>query len=233
MISDPKTTPDSRPRASPNAHPLCAAFMQRALSPNGLPVLVVLSPLVRSSIESGGVTSGRLVSVVEPCISSSREPAGLPAAPDLFVAPLTALKGTNHETNRVPSSRPPRLRPRARRTCLCGFTSGRPTPSSEQASQVVLRDGDRTVLTMANDYEGHSRIRSSFVPTAGSEQIHVAEMPPSITSMPSLPRWSNTSTTRAGATTRPLAEADSCALGAAGGRWAITSASRSRPPTRR
>lgn len=65
---------------------------------------------------------------------------------------------------------------------FCGFYVGKADAKLwNEASQVVLvRDGDRTVLTMANDYEGALAEFALVVPVPTvleREQIHVAEMP--------------------------------------------------------
>ncbi|HET9209061.1 MAG TPA: DUF2330 domain-containing protein [Thermoanaerobaculia bacterium] len=70
----------------------------------------------------------------------------------------------------------------AARTALgfCGFYVAKAdTKLFNQASQVVLaRDGDRTVLTMANDFKGDPKEFAIVIPVATflqREQIHVAE----------------------------------------------------------
>jgi hypothetical protein len=70
----------------------------------------------------------------------------------------------------------------AARTALgfCGFYVAKAdTRLFNQASQVVLaRDGDRTVLTMANDFQGDPREFAIVIPVPTflqKEQIHVAE----------------------------------------------------------
>jgi len=70
----------------------------------------------------------------------------------------------------------------AARTALgfCGFYVAKAdTQLFNQASQVVLaRDGDRTVLTMANDFKGDPKEFAIVIPVPTflqREQIHVAE----------------------------------------------------------
>ena len=65
-------------------------------------------------------------------------------------------------------------------SAFCGFYVARAdTELYNQASQVVLvRDGDRTVLTMANDYKGELTEFAMVIPVPTfleREQIHVAE----------------------------------------------------------
>src|SRR5215470_12503966 len=63
---------------------------------------------------------------------------------------------------------------------FCGFYVAKAdTKLFNKASQVVLvRDGDRTVLTMANDFEGEPREFAVVIPVPTflqREQIHVGE----------------------------------------------------------
>src|SRR5438094_9378811 len=63
---------------------------------------------------------------------------------------------------------------------FCGFyTSKADTKLFNRASQVVLvRDGDRTVMTMANDFEGEPKEFAVVIPVPTfltREQIHVGE----------------------------------------------------------
>ena len=63
---------------------------------------------------------------------------------------------------------------------FCGFYVAKAdTKLFNKASQVVLvRDGDRTVITMANDFRGDPREFAMVIPVPTSitrEQIHVAE----------------------------------------------------------
>ena len=63
---------------------------------------------------------------------------------------------------------------------FCGFYVAKADTSLfNKASQVVLvRDGDRTVITMANDFRGDPREFAMVIPVPTSitrEQIHVAE----------------------------------------------------------
>jgi hypothetical protein len=68
----------------------------------------------------------------------------------------------------------------ARADAFCGFYVAKADTSLfNKASQVVLvRDGDRTVITMANDFRGNPREFAMVIPVPTSitrEQIHVAE----------------------------------------------------------
>ncbi len=68
----------------------------------------------------------------------------------------------------------------ARAEAFCGFYVAKADTSLfNKASQVVLvRDGDRTVITMANDFRGNPREFAMVIPVPTSitrEQIHVAE----------------------------------------------------------
>src|SRR3954452_25280555 len=63
---------------------------------------------------------------------------------------------------------------------FCGFYVAKAdTKLFNQASQVVLvRDGDRTVLTMANDFKGDPKEFAIVIPVPTflqKEQIHIAE----------------------------------------------------------
>ena len=63
---------------------------------------------------------------------------------------------------------------------FCGFYVGKAdTGLFNQASKVVLvRDGDRTVITMANDYRGEASVFAMVIPVPTPierDQIHVAE----------------------------------------------------------
>src|SRR3954465_14010420 len=63
---------------------------------------------------------------------------------------------------------------------FCGFYVAKAdTKLFNKASQVVLvRDGDRTVMTMANDFEGDSKEFAVVIPVPTflkREQIHVGE----------------------------------------------------------
>ncbi len=63
---------------------------------------------------------------------------------------------------------------------FCGFYVAKAdTKLFNQASQIVMvRDGDRTVLTMANDFEGDPKEFAMVVPVPvvlKREQIHVAD----------------------------------------------------------
>ena len=70
--------------------------------------------------------------------------------------------------------------PRRAREAFCGFyVSKADTKLFNKASKVVLaRDGDRTVMTMANDFKGEPKEFAVVIPVPTflqQEQIHVGE----------------------------------------------------------
>ena len=166
MISDPKTTPDSRAGRMLFALlvALGAAYVHfRLFRPNGfLWALVLASPLV-------------------PLIDRL-----LPAAryewPRVF-APLTRLDWRTPMTRKtVPFlfAALAALAHAAPAAAFCGFYVAKAdTTIFNKASQVVLvRDGDRTVITMANDFRGDPREFAMVIPVPTSitrDQIHVAD----------------------------------------------------------
>jgi len=170
MISDPKTTPDARAGRIAFAVLVAvgAAYVHlRLFRPNGfLWALVLASPLVP------------LIDRVFPAARyqwpylPSRLPSPLtrfhwrtPMIRTTAVFLFAALLGLAHAS--------PAL-------AFCGFYVAKAdTKIFNKASQVVLvRDGDRTVLTMANDFRGDPREFAMVIPVPTSitrEQIHVAE----------------------------------------------------------
>ncbi len=174
MISDPKTTPDSRAGRVLFAAlvALGAGFVAFVLyRPNGLLLsLAFLSPLVplldrllpgdRYSWARAGRATPVHVPSIEPSLEES--PAmrrSLPVLP-ILAALLVLLPG------------PARA--------FCGFYVAKAdTQLFNHASQVALvRDGDRTVLTMANDFRGEPREFALVVPVPTvlqRGQIHVAD----------------------------------------------------------
>lgn len=170
MISDPKTTPDARAGRIAFAVLVAvgAAYVHlRLFRPNGfLWALVLASPLVP------------LIDRVLPAARyqwpylPSRLPSPLtrfhwrtPMIRTTAVFLFAALLGLAHAS--------PAL-------AFCGFYVAKAdTKIFNKASQVVLvRDGDRTVLTMANDFRGDPREFAMVIPVPTSitrEQIHVAE----------------------------------------------------------
>ena len=169
MISDPRTTPDSRAGRIFFALlvALGAGYVHFVLyRPNGLMLsLFFLSPPVP------------LIDRLLPGARYAwREPLPGP------VQPLPE-KGDSHETPPLaaPSTAAALARRRHRRG-FCGFYVAKAdTKLFNQASQVVLvRDGDRTVLTMANDFKGDPKEFAVVIPVPTvlqREQIHVATQP--------------------------------------------------------
>ncbi|MEZ5293506.1 MAG: DUF2330 domain-containing protein [Vicinamibacterales bacterium] len=169
MISDPKTTPDSRAGRVLFALAVAAgaAWVHfRLFRPNGflwalacaspfVPVLDRLLPALRYAWPAP-IPSSLSLDWRSPMIRRS------------VVTLLTAL------------ALGPGLAPRAE--AFCGFYVSRADTSLfNKASQVVLvRDGDRTVITMASDFRGSPREFAMVVPVPTAitrEQIHVADAP--------------------------------------------------------
>ena len=167
MISDPKTTPDRRSAriGFAVAVAVLAFVLQHQAWVMNAPVwaLLVLSPLVplldrlfpaaRFIWPSGQPSNQGVVAVSVPAVRRV-----LP----LLVVPLLVLL---HPT--------PAL-------AFCGFYVGKAdTQLFNESSQVALvRDGDRTVLTMSNDYRGPLTEFALVVPVPTvleREQIHVGE----------------------------------------------------------
>ena len=169
MISDPKTTPDAR--AGRIAFALLvavgAAYVHlRLFRPNGfLWALVLASPLVP------------LIDRLLPAVRYQWLPL-----PSRLPSPLTRFHW------RTPMMRKTAvylfalaaLTHAAPAAAFCGFYVAKAdTTIFNKASQVVLvRDGDRTVITMANDFRGDPREFAMVIPVPTSitrDQIHVAE----------------------------------------------------------
>ncbi len=162
MISDPKTTPDSRPGRVLYAGlvALGAGFVQFHLyRPNGLVwSLAVLAPLVPliDRLLPGRAYRWPGRSRKESSMSSRRlSPAALVIAAALLAAAPPAA-------------------------AFCGFYVAKAdTDLYNQASKVVLvREGDRTVLTMASDYRGTPDEFALVVPVPTfleRDQIHVGD----------------------------------------------------------
>ncbi|MFN7979830.1 MAG: DUF2330 domain-containing protein [Vicinamibacterales bacterium] len=163
MISDPKTTPDAR-----GARVLYAALIAlgawyvhfRLFRANGfLWALAAVSPFVPLLDRAWPAT--RYAWPVSPLsIPRWRFPMLRRSAALLVLALLAAL-------------------PRSA-DAFCGFYVSRAdTTLFNKASQVVLvRDGDRTVLTMANDYRGDPKDFAMVIPVPTPitrDQIHVGE----------------------------------------------------------
>ena len=177
MISDPKTTPDAR--AGRIAFALLvavgAAYVHlRLFRPNGfLWALVLASPLV--PLIDRVFRAARYQWPLLPSRLPSPLPSRLPSPMTRFhwrtpmirktAVCLFALAALTHAS--------PVL-------AFCGFFVAKAdTKIFNKASQVVLvRDGDRTVITMANDFRGDPREFAMVIPVPTSitrEQIHVAE----------------------------------------------------------
>ncbi|HYH45901.1 MAG TPA: DUF2330 domain-containing protein [Thermoanaerobaculia bacterium] len=181
MISDPKTTPDSRAGRLLFAAlvALGAGFVAFVLyRPNGLLLsLAFLSPLVplldrllpgpryswaragRPALASPAATPVNVPSIELPLEERPAMRRSLPILP-ILAALLGLLPG-------------PAL-------AFCGFYVAKAdTKLFNQASRVALvRDGDRTVLTMANDFRGEPREFALVVPVPTvlqRGQIHVAD----------------------------------------------------------
>jgi hypothetical protein len=165
MISDPKTTPDRPERADRLGHGRGRAGL-RAAAPgvgderSGLgaaPLSPAVPLLDRSSPPSA--SAGRPASLHRKESSPCLPPPSVVSSP-LLVLPLLVLL---HPT--------PAL-------AFCGFYVGKAdTQLFNDSSQVALvRDGDRTVLTMSNDYRGPLTEFALVVPVPTvleREQIHV------------------------------------------------------------
>jgi hypothetical protein len=172
MISDPKTTPDSRAGRVLFALlvALGAGFVHFVLfRPNGLIwSLVALAPLVPliDRLLPGrryhwpGAPERRKEPAMQPRPAPSRK-APISATPISVVSMLAAallLPVSAH--------------------AFCGFYVAKAdTELFNQASKVVIaRDGDRTILTMSNDYQGEPEEFAMVVPVPTfleREQIHV------------------------------------------------------------
>ena len=170
MISDPRTTPDSRGGRLAFAAAVAgtALWIQFGLyEPNSLlwalalcaplvPLLDALAPGRRFAWKRATHPRPQPVSLPEEIPMRTRTRLALP----LLAAVL--------------------LLPAARSDAFCGFYVGKAdTKLFNRASQVVLvRDGDRTVVTMSNDYQGELDEFATVVPVPTfieREQIHVGE----------------------------------------------------------
>ncbi len=178
MISDPKTTPNSRLGRILFACLVAAGagFVQFGLfRTNGLlwslAVCSVLVPLI-----------DRLLPADRYVWSGDRP---LSATPEVAVSPLSYARSRGSARQRRSVGAIlllAALFPLAPSSALafCGFYVGKAdTKLFNQASQVVLvRDGDRTVMTMMNDYRGDLTEFAIVVPTPTfleEGQIHVTE----------------------------------------------------------
>ncbi len=172
MISDPRTTPDSRPARLL----FCALVASTAIGiefglyrPNSLlwalalcaplvPLLDRILPGVRFRWKRPHPTLPFAKEIVMQ--SQPSRPTWARLGPPLLA--LATLLGA------------------ARAHAFCGFYVGKAdTQLFNQASQVVLvRDGDRTVITMSNDYQGELDEFATVIPVPTfieREQIHIGE----------------------------------------------------------
>jgi Na+-translocating ferredoxin:NAD+ oxidoreductase RnfD subunit len=180
MISDPKTTPDSRAGRIAFAAAVAALgwwIQFRLWEPNGLLyALAMLSPVVAviDRLAPGaryrwpgelGNSGGPSVRPMDLQSWAGRRPAPTKGFPmirrALTLAALALFASTGAQA-------------------FCGFYVARADAKLyNQASQVALvRDGDRTVLTMANDYQGDPKEFALVIPVPTvlkKEQIHVAD----------------------------------------------------------
>ena len=166
MISDPKTTPDSRAGRVLFALlvALGAAYVHfRLFRPNGFLWALVLAsplvPLIDRLLPAARYEWPRLLSPL------TRFDWRTPMMRKTAVFVLAALAALGHASSAV---------------AFCGFYVAKAdTKIFNKASQVVLvRDGDRTVITMANDFRGDPREFAMVIPVPTSitrEQIHVAD----------------------------------------------------------
>ncbi len=196
MISDPKTTPDSRAGRLLFAALVAvgAAWVQFGLyQPNGpLWALAALAPTVPlldrllpgqryrwpglpattpSRLTLTGLTQnqgGQTMSSLSSPRCRLRRSALQGGVPRLFLALLLPLLLVSL------------LLPAGSASAFCGFYVAKAdTKLFNRASKVVLvRDGDRTVMTMANDYQGDLSEFAVVIPVPTfleREQIHVAD----------------------------------------------------------
>ena len=165
MISDPKTTPDSRAGRIIFASLVAAgaAYIQfRLFRTNGLIWSLagcsVLVPLIDRLLPAGRYTWTSPLDTQRP---SKGDPMMKRALIGAAIAGLIVF-----------TEQPLRA--------FCGFyVSKADTRLFNQASQVVLvRDGDRTVLTMANDFSGNPKEFAVVIPVPTRierDQIHVGD----------------------------------------------------------
>ncbi len=161
MISDPKTTPDRRgARVGLGIAVACLAFfLQHQLWVMNSPIwaLLLLSPLV--PVLDGLWPASRFQWPTGPLTQGRTVRFVRPLVPALIaLVALTALPAH----------------------AFCGFYVGKAdTQLFNDASQVALvRDGDRTVLTMSNDYQGPLSEFALVVPVPSvlqKEQIHIGD----------------------------------------------------------
>ena len=184
MISDPKTTPDSRAGRVLFALlvSLGAAYVQFLLHrPNGVLWSLVLCSMTVPLINRW--LPGQRFTWANPSV----RPGELPVRPEPPVRHVTSRKDRNmRQTLHVGLTTVVVVIAVIAATAqsasaFCGFyVTKADTELFNEASQVVLvRDGDRTVMTMANDFRGDPTEFAMVIPVPtvlGRDQIHVGDM---------------------------------------------------------
>jgi hypothetical protein len=175
MISDPKTTPDSRAGRLLFAALVAAGawYVQfRLFRTNGLLWSLACGSLLVPLIDRLLPGSRYAWSAFAPCGASARQAAFL--APRLGAVGFANLQSSTHNQLRLPMRRFILFVGLA--SCLLGFVeplrafcgfyvAKADTSLFNRASQVVLaRDGDRTVLTMASDFKGEPKEFAVVIP---------------------------------------------------------------------
>jgi hypothetical protein len=166
MISDPKTTPDSRIGRIAFAVLVAvgAWYVQfRLFRTNGflwaLAAASLLVPIIDWFVPAARYQWPHALT----CFTRTDWRTAMLRKTAVFVTALGLVLGAS-----------------ARADAFCGFYVAKADTSLfNKASQVVLvRDGDRTVITMANDFRGNPREFAMVIPVPTAitrEQIHVAE----------------------------------------------------------
>jgi hypothetical protein len=166
MISDPKTTPDSRIGRIAFAVLVAvgAWYVQfRLFRTNGflwaLAAASLLVPIIDWFVPAARYQWPHALT----CFTRTDWRTAMLRKTAVFVMALGLVLGAS-----------------ARADAFCGFYVAKADTSLfNKASQVVLvRDGDRTVITMANDFRGNPREFAMVIPVPTAitrEQIHVAE----------------------------------------------------------
>ena len=190
MISDPRTTPDSRAgRVLFGALVASVAwYVQfRLFRTNGviwsLAVLLAARALPRSRCCPAAGTRGppsRPAALRRDKPRSRLRRFGAVALAKPHRQPATRKRSDSAPVLVVGARRVRCLAPRRPADAFCGFyVSKADTKLFNKASKVVIvRDGDRTVLTMSNDFKGEPKEFAVVVPVPTflqREQIHVGE----------------------------------------------------------
>ena len=178
MISDPKTTPDSRAGRLLFAALVAAGawYVQfRLFRTNGLLWSLAACSLARAAHRSPAARLAVRVARLRGSAASARL-----ASPTRNRQPSNQLRLRNAPLHSVRRARRVSLGFAEPLRAFCGFYVAKAdTKLFNQASQVVLvRDGDRTVLTMANDFKGEPKEFAVVIPVPTfltREQIHVGE----------------------------------------------------------